>query len=97
MSDDGMTYEQFRSAMSEGRAISKHFEEIRMRVHTHAKVPELAYRSGQSLLGDALCLVGCLQLMLDENDRLIAFLIGLEDAGTITRRELELLMGLRRG
>lgn len=92
-----MTYEELRAAMSEGRAISKHFEEIRMRVHTLAKVPELSYRAGPKLLSDAVALVGYLQLMLDENDRLIAFLIGLEEAGTITRQELELLMGLRRG
>lgn len=33
--------------------------------------------------------------MLGEDERLVVFLIGLEEAGMISRRELELLMGLR--
>jgi hypothetical protein len=47
------------------------------------------------LLADPSALVGYLQLALDENERLVAFLHGLEEAGTISREELELLMGLR--
>jgi hypothetical protein len=97
MTDEGMTYEELRTALAEGRAIAKHTEEIRQRLHSLLGMPELVHRSGHQLLTDAIALQSYLQLMLDENDRLVAFLMGLEEAGTITRKELELLMGLRRG
>jgi len=106
MSEDGMTYEELRAAMSEGRAISQHFEEIKTRFFPALKRFTGSLNRGdliganaktlQPMIEDMAALVGYLQLMLDENDRLLAFLIGLEEAGTITRQELELLMGLRR-
>jgi len=106
MSDDGMTYEQLRAAMTEGRAISKHFEEIKARffpalrrfkdANDRGDVIGANAKTLRPMIEDMAALVGYLQLMLDENDRLVAFLIGLEEAATITRQELELLMGLRR-
>jgi hypothetical protein len=93
--EDGLTYEQLVEAMKGERALVKHFAEIKERVFELTGMPELVGRSGSSLLADAAALIGYLELLLGENEKLVAFVIGLEEAGTITRTELEFLMGLR--
>lgn len=99
----GLTLEQLKEALAEGRALATHFHEIRERVleglAARRKSPEsvgTGQRDPDHLLVDAAALVGYLQLLLDDNERFVAFLLGLEEAGTITRAELELLMGLRK-
>ena len=109
MNDDGLTLEELKQAMREGRALVAHFVEIQTRVFELLKRLREARERGEvvapgaettktieRLAADAASLVGYLQLMLDENDRLVAYLIGLEEAGTISRQELDFLMGLRR-
>jgi hypothetical protein len=83
--------------MERRAALVRHFAEIKERVFGLSGMPELVGRSGSSLLIDAIALVGYLELMLGENQKLVAFLMGLEQAGTISRSELELLIGLRQG
>jgi hypothetical protein len=99
----GLTLEQLKEALAEGRALVEHFQEIRERVfhalaerRKHPNSVRTVERDPDRLLVDAAALVGYLQLVLDDNERFVAFLLGLEEAGTITRAELELLMGLRK-
>lgn len=93
--DDRMTYGEFHEALDSGRAIDKHFDEIRERVLSIASTPEVVDQSGRALLHDSYALIGYLGLMLNENDRLIRFLIRLKEDGRITRNELGDLLGLR--
>jgi hypothetical protein len=106
MSDDGLSYEDLCAAMENGRALAAHFEEIKHRAfdlvarkgaQERSDAVGTNARSMWTPVEDVIALVGYLQLMLDENDKLLAFVMGLERAGTITRAELERLMGLRRG
>jgi hypothetical protein len=99
-----LTLEELKAALHRERAIVQHFQQIRDRVFgTSSADRESADSSGAhaastaELLVDAAALVGYLQLALDENERLVAFLAGLQEAGTISREELEFLMGLRHG
>jgi hypothetical protein len=99
----GLTLEQLKEALAEGRALVTHVHEIRERVlqalaerRKSANSVGTAERDPDQLLVDAAALVGYLQLVLEDNERFVAFLLGLEEAGTITRAELELLMGLRK-
>jgi len=107
--DDGLTFEELQVAMRSQRAFVAHFREICDRVADLCKRLGEARERGHALADegdapsvidqlavDAAALVGYLQLMLDENERLVAYLMGLEEAGTISRAELEFLMGLRR-
>ena len=109
MSDERLTLEELKEAMRGKRAIVVHFVEIRDRVFDLLKRLREERQCGERVSGgaettnaverlatDAAALVGYLQLMLDENERLVAYLIGLEEAGTISRTELEFLMGLGR-
>jgi hypothetical protein len=99
-----LTLEELKAALHRERAIVQHFQEIRDRVfgalsagrESADSSPAHAASTGE-LLVDAAALVGYLQLLLDENERLVAFLAGLQEAGTISREELEFLMGLRHG
>lgn len=102
-SEAPLSVEELKAALHGKRAIALHIAEIRERVlHTtsvrrsNAQASVEAERECNQLLVDAAALVGYLQLALDENERLVAFLVGLEEAGTISREELEFLMGLRR-
>lgn len=96
-----LSLEQLKAALHRERAIVQHFEEIRERVFAALACSSEAAAAGDDVEGttqalvDAAALVGYLQLLLHENERLVAYLIGLEEAGTISREELELLMGLR--
>jgi hypothetical protein len=106
MSDEELTFDELKAAMREQRAIVVHFVEIRDRVFDLLRrLREARERDErvdgaettetvERLAADAAALVGYLQLMLDENQRLVAYLIGLEEEGTISRAELEFLMGL---
>ena len=98
-----LTSEELKRALHRERAIVQHFSEIRERVLVALAERRSGPASGDrqataenQLLADASALVGYLQLILGENERMVAFLAGLEEAGTISREELELLMGLRR-
>ena len=107
MSDDGLSYEDLCAAMENGRALAAHFDEIKHRVFDLVARLKGAQERGDAigttarsmwpLVEDVIALVGYLQLMLDENDKLLAFVMGLERAGTITRAELDRLMRLRGG
>jgi hypothetical protein len=102
-SDAPLTVEELKAALHGKRALALHFAEIRERVlratslrRSEAQATVEGAREYDQLLVDATALVGYLQLALDENERLVAFLLGLEEAGTISREELQFLMGLRR-
>jgi len=105
ISDATLSLDELKAALHGNRAITLHFSEIRERL-----MPVLpASRAGRGeaqtgaepghghnqLLVDAAALVGYLQLALCENERLVSFLLELEEAGRLGRQELGLLMGLR--
>jgi hypothetical protein len=90
-----MTYSEFIAALDQGRAIRRHYDEIVKRFFEVKETAEPVTGGGRTPLHDLSALVGYLGLMLDENDKLVHFLLRLENERRLSRREFCDLMGLR--
>jgi hypothetical protein len=83
------------AAMRKLNSASGEFARIKARLSEFDQPSSQPLGAGQELLGLAKDLSELLQIEIEQNERLTAFAMGAEEAGFVSRAELDILMGLR--